>query len=118
MNFYLHEAATALVRWLEEILPKVAESWWDDCVLNSLSYVQHEHARSKGVSKLSDFDLAALLRIANKSWYDMQTVACLPTSEREVIREMVNVRNNWAHCSAELPGKRCGSGMICIRFLR
>lgn len=105
MNFYLHEAATALVRWLEEILPKVAESWWDDCVLNSLSYAQHEHARSKGVSKLSDFDLAALLRIANKSWYDMQTVACLPTSEREVIREMVNVRNNWAHCSAELPGK-------------
>lgn len=105
MNFYFHEAAAALAKWLEEMLPKAAENWWDDCVLNSLSYTQRELAKSKGFSKLSDFDLAALLRIANKSWYDMQTVACLPTSEREVIREMMNVCNNWAHCSAELPGK-------------
>ena len=105
MNSYLHEATTALVEWLGGILPRVADTWWEDCVLNSLSYNQREIANSKGFSKLSDFDLAALLRIANKSWYDMRTVAYLPTSEREVIREMMNVRNNWAHCSAELPGK-------------
>lgn len=105
MNTYLHESATALVTWLDGILPKVAETWWDDCVLNSLSYTQREIAITKGFSKLSDFDLAALLRITNKSWYDMRTVAYLPTFEREVIREMMNVRNNWAHCSAELPGK-------------
>ena len=105
MNLFLHESATALVVWLEHILPRVAETWWDDCVLSSLSYTQREIANAKGYSKLSDFDLAALLRIANKSWYDIRTVAYLPTSEREVIREMMNVRNNWAHCSAELPGK-------------
>lgn len=105
MNAYLHEATTALVEWLDGILPRVADTWWEDCVLNSLSYNQREIANSKGFSKLSDFDLGALLRIANKSWYDMRTVAYMPTSEREVIREMMNVRNNWAHCSAELPGK-------------
>jgi ATP-dependent helicase HepA len=105
MNSYLHEAASALVTWLEGILPRVADTWWEDCVLNSLSYTQREMAESKGFSRLSDFDLAALLRIANKSWYDMRTVAYLPSSEREVIREMMNVRNNWAHCSAELPSK-------------
>ena len=105
MNSYLHESATALVTWLEGILPRVADTWWDDCVLNSLSYSQREIANTKAFSKLSDFDLAALLRIANKSWYDMRTVAYLPSSEREVIREMMAVRNNWAHCSAELPGK-------------
>ena len=105
MNSYLHESATALVTWLEGILPRVADTWWDDCVLNSLSYTQREIANTKAFSKLSDFDLAALLRIANKSWYDMRTVAYLPSSEREVIREMMAVRNNWAHCSAELPGK-------------
>ena len=105
MNSYLHESATALVIWLEGILPRVADTWWDDCVLNSLSYTQREIANSKAFSKLSDFDLAALLRIANKSWYDMRTVAYLPSSEREVIREMMAVRNNWAHCSAEIPGK-------------
>ncbi|MCD8160524.1 MAG: hypothetical protein LUE61_04950 [Clostridiales bacterium] len=105
MNTYLHEAASALAIWLDGILPRAADSWWDDCVLSSLSYTQRENAIEKGFSKLSDFDLAALLRIANKSWYDMRTVAYLPASEREVIREMMQVRNHWAHCSAELPGK-------------
>lgn len=105
MNSYLHKSATTLVTWLEGILPRVADTWWDDCVLNSLSYTQRELATTKAFSKLSDFDLAALLRIANKSWYDMRTVAYLPGSEREVIRKMMAVRNNWAHCSAELPGK-------------
>lgn len=105
VNSYLHESATTLVTWLEGILPRVADTWWEDCVLNSLSYTQREIAKTKAFSKLSDFDLAALLRIANKAWYDMRTVAYLPSSEREVIREMMTVRNNWAHCSAELPGK-------------
>lgn len=35
----------------------------------------------------------------------MREVAYLPTKERECIRDMMRVRNNWAHCSAVLPGK-------------
>lgn len=105
MNYFLHESAAAIVTWLEGILPKAADTWWSDCVLSSLSYTQREIAGSKGFSKLSDFDLAALLRIANKSWHDMQTVTYLSYSEREIVREMMSVRNNWAHCSADLPGK-------------
>lgn len=105
INTFLHEATVALVDWLNRLLPKVTDDWWDDCVLPSLSYAQRETAIAKGFFTLSDFDLAALLRIANKSWYDLRTVAYLPTKEREVVREMMSVRNNWAHCSAELPGK-------------
>lgn len=105
VNSFLHECASALVSWLNNLLPRVSETWWEDCVLNSLSYSQREIAETRHFTKLSDFDLAALLRIANKSWYDLRTVAFLPTSEREVVREMIYVRNNWAHCSAELPGK-------------
>ena len=105
INSFLHEATVSLVDWLNSLLPRVTDDWWNDCVLPSLSYTQREMAISRGFSKLLDFDLAALLRIANKSWYDMRTVAYLPTKEREVIRDMMAVRNNWAHCSAELPGK-------------
>ena len=105
VNSFLHEAAVSLVDWLNHLLPKVTEDWWDDCVLPSLSYAQREIAASKNFTKLSDFDLAALLRITNKSWYDLRTVAFLPTREREVVREMMSVRNNWAHCGADLPGK-------------
>lgn len=105
INSFLHDATVLLVDWLNSLLPRVTNDWWNDCVLPSLSYTQREMATSRGFSSLSDFDLAALLRIANKSWYDMRTVAYLPTKEREVVREMMAVRNNWAHCSAELPGK-------------
>ena len=100
MNTLLREATASLVNWLQDILPRVTEDWWADCVMPSLSYSQRELAISHRYSSLSDFDLAALLRIANKSWYDMRTVALLPASEREVVREMMTVRNHWAHCSS------------------
>lgn len=83
----------------------VTDNWWDECVKTSLTFTQHEIAIEKGYSKLSDFDLAALLRIANKSWYNLQTVMFLPSHERETVRKMISVRNNWAHCITELPGK-------------
>ena len=105
MNTQLHTAANVLVEWLGKLLPRVSENWWDECVIDNLSYNQRETARSKGFTKLEDFDLAALLRIADKSWYTMKQVAFLPTRERECIREMMRVRNNWAHCGANLPGK-------------
>lgn len=105
INALLHTTTVALADWLGGILPRVADSWWEDCVLPSLSYSQREIAENKNFSKLSDFDLAALLRIANRSWYDMRTVAYLPTNERECVRSMMGVRNNWAHCSTELPDK-------------
>lgn len=105
VNALLHETSGTLEVWLAKILPRVSDSWWDDCVLSSLSYAQREIAQKKNFSRLSDFDLAALLRIAKKSWYDMSTVVYLRSSERECISEMINVRNNWAHCGTELPGK-------------
>lgn len=105
MNSFLHTSATVLAEWLGKLLPRTSEDWWEDCVIDKLSYNQREMAHEKGFDKLEDFDLAALLRIADKSWYSMREVAFLPTRERETIRDMMQVRNNWAHCSAILPGK-------------
>lgn len=105
MNTYLHTSANVLAKWLGEQLPKTSDSWWDDCVIAKLSYNQAEMARERGFTELGQFDLAALLRIADKSWYEMRNVAFLPTRERECIRDMMRVRNNWAHVSAMLPGK-------------
>lgn len=105
MNTYLHTSASVLAEWLGKLLPRASENWWEECVLDKLSYNQRETARERGVTTLQEFDLAALLRIANKSWYAMRNVAFLPTRERECIRDMMRVRNNWAHISAMLPGK-------------
>lgn len=98
MNDYLHKAAQALASWLSVMLPKSGEDWWEECVLSNLSYPQRELIEKKGLSKLEELDLAALLRVANKSWYTMRGYAYLPTSERECIRDMIGVRNNWAAC--------------------
>ena len=105
MNSYLHTSASLLAERLGKLLPKTSPDWWEESVIEKLSYNQRETAKNKGFTKLDDFDLAALLRIADKSWYTMREVAYLPTKERECIRDMMRVRNNWAHCSATLPGK-------------
>ena len=105
MNSYLHTSANVLAEWLGKLLPKTSDDWWEECVLDKLSYNQRETAKERDFTKLEQFDLAALLRITDKSWYAMRNVAFLPTKERECIRDMMRVRNNWAHVSAMLPGK-------------
>ena len=105
MNTYLHISTSLLAEWLGKLLPRTTPDWWEDCVMEKLSYNQRETAKSRCFTSLKDFDLASLLRIADKSWYTMREIACLPTRERECIRDMMRVRNNWAHCSAVLPGK-------------
>lgn len=105
VNEYLHLATGALADWLMTLLPKATEQWWDECVLDKLSFNQREMAKSKSFTNLTDFDLAALLRVADKNWYTMRNFAYLPTSERECVRAMQGVRNNWAHCGRTLPPK-------------
>ena len=105
MNSYLHTSANVLAEWLGKLLPRTSDDWWEECVIDRLSYNQRETAREHGITELEQFDLAGLLRVADKNWYNMRNVAYLPTRERECIRDMMRVRNNWAHISAMLPGK-------------
>lgn len=97
MNGYLHTAANYLESWLSKMLPRVSENWWRECVISSLSETQRNIAENNEYTQLSDFDLAALLRITDKCWYAMRNFAYLPTKDRECVREMQRVRNRWAH---------------------
>lgn len=105
MNAYLHISANLLAEWLGKLLLRTTPDWWEECVMEKLSYNQRETVKSKCFTNLEDFDLASLLRIADRSWYTMREAAYLPARVRECIRDMMRVRNNWAHCSAMLPGK-------------
>lgn len=97
INGYLFSAAKELCAWLNNMLPRVTDEWWQECVLSNLSYAQRNIAEENKYTSLDQFDLAALLRITDKSWYDMRSFAYLPTAQRECVRSMVRVRNNWAH---------------------
>ena len=79
MNSYLHTSANVLADWLGSLLPRASDDWWEECVLDKLSYNQREMAIERGFTELGQFDLAALLRIADKSWYAMRNVTFLPT---------------------------------------
>ena len=104
-NRYIHLATKMLSDWLYEKLPRLAEDWWAECVLDKLSYNQRAIAEERNFQSLADFDLAALLRLTDKNWYALRELMFLPTKERECVRRMISVRNNWAHCSGSLPGK-------------
>lgn len=101
---YLHAAGTALSIWLEKRLPYVTGSdWWQRCVMDKLSFNQRSITEANGASSLSDLDLSALLRIADKNWYAIRERYFLNYSERTCIKTMFSVRNNWAHCGTEAP---------------
>lgn len=97
INEYLHTATKELCTWLGNMLPRATDEWWQECVLSNLSFAQKMLAEERGYTELDQFDLAALLRVTDKSWYDMRSFAYLPTSQRECVRAMMKVRNNWAH---------------------
>jgi hypothetical protein len=105
MNEYLHISTKELCAWLGKMLPRVTDEWWQACVIDNLSVSQREFAEEKGYSSLEDLDLAALLRVADKSWYDMRSFAYLPTRDRQCVRDMVKVRNNWAHIGGAISDK-------------
>ena len=90
INEYLHTAAKLLESWLDKMLPKVSENWWQECVIYNLSYNQREIAENNQYSNLSDFDLAALLRITDKSWYAMRAPRMFPS-----ILSLLSLPTEW-----------------------
>ena len=48
INEYLHQATGLLVAWLDGKLRRVSDDWWNECVLDRLSYRQREIAIEKG----------------------------------------------------------------------
>lgn len=117
MNGLLHQATIALAVWLQRILRNISNDWWNDCVISKISYNQNRIAQENGYQRLSDFDLAALLRIADRNWYAMRSIVNLSTQERECVKEMMEVRNRWAHISGSLPDKSTQDIETVVSFL-
>jgi len=105
MSEYLHLSTVILAEWLYSKLPHITENWWKECVLENLSYYQRERVIADNISSLKELDLSALLRVANKSWYELRSTFYLSQAERKCLRAMFSVRNNWAHCAGNIPGK-------------
>ncbi len=97
MHAILNQAAGALRRILEETLPSHGAEWWKDCVLDQLTFEQQRLASQKRITKLSELDLAALLRVTDKNWHTVSQRGGIPSEVRNWLKEAQTIRNRWAH---------------------
>lgn len=82
-------------------LSKLSEKWWENNVVERLSFQQQKIATEKDFKSISDLDLAALLRILDQNWYDLSTICKLPREARSWVKELQTIRNKWAHASGD-----------------
>src|SRR5882672_3270872 len=97
----LKEVAVDLCSYLDRVLPSLAENWWRDLVIRTLSYQQQRAVDQRKISSLSRLDLAALLRILDQNWYGIAEKNSLTSESRHYVKEMRSVRDRWAHTTVE-----------------
>lgn len=86
-----------LITLLAEALPKLSNNWWQDRVVDRLSYQQQGFLRSARVSGLEHIDLAALLRVLDQNWHEIAVDRAMPAGARNWVKEAQTLRNRWAH---------------------
>lgn len=65
--------------------------------MNNLSQMQKDTVISRGITNISGLDLAALLRIVDRNWFIITSSFFVNNKERANIKNMMEVRNTWAH---------------------
>lgn len=98
----MNDISLHLATFLEIILPKVSSdtTWWNELVLGKLTTQQYDRARRESLDSLSSLDFAALLRILDQNWFELIPLTGFTSEERNYTKEMIAVRNRWAHVSA------------------
>ena len=103
MNNLLKQTAESLCRALEELLPPLSDTWWESCVEAKLSFQQRQRVRQRGISRLDQLDLSALIRLVDQNWYELADLNNWPYESRNFVKEMQTVRNRWAHSEVTAP---------------
>ncbi len=101
MSTYMHRLAEQMSGWLEKKLPKLTDDWWKDLVYNNLSTLQRDQVDQKHITELKGLDLAALLRVFDRNWFVITSTWFVNNKERQKIRDMMGVRNTWAHITTD-----------------
>ena len=86
-----------LSKWLKTNFSTLDDNWWDSLVLPALSYQQRQWVDRKQIANLEELDLAALLRILDRNWYQFTQKFNFSTQDRHYVKEMQTIRNRWAH---------------------
>ena len=101
MNDLLQKATISLAIYLEKTLPPLCDDWWKEAVLDMLSTRQRKMVEKRSIDSLASLDLAALLRVLDNNWFRISQERSLTSEDRNYAKEMITVRNRWAHASSE-----------------
>ena len=71
MHELIRTATAELVAFLATHLPTLGEGWWKTHVADRLSFQQQRTVEERGLTRLEQLDLAALLRILDQNWYEL-----------------------------------------------
>ena len=96
-----NEVAVQLSVFLEKVLPKIFDDWWNKAVINALSFQQKQRIEQRKITTLNGLDLSGLLRVLDQNWYQVSTSLGLTSEDRHFVKEMQTVRNRWAHATTE-----------------
>lgn len=101
MNELLNASVVTFCVWLEAKLPALGQKWWQDSVINRLTFQQQRLAEDRRIKSLRDLDLAAVLRVLDQNWHELAAIKPLPREARNWVKELQSVRNRWAHAPSE-----------------
>ena len=99
MHEALLKAKIKLASWLKEKLAVLDTDYWQNLVMPKVSYNQKQMIDRKRCTKLSQLDLAVLLRILNKNWDDLAYKFNIEDRVRNYLNEVQDIRNRYAHMS-------------------
>jgi len=86
-----------LSNWLKTNFLMLDNNWWESLVLPALSYQQKQWVDRKQITTIEKLDLAALLRVLDRNWYQFTQKFNFSTQERHYVKEMQTIRNRWTH---------------------
>ncbi len=93
----LNDLCQIAQQFLQSTLPSSGDQWWENGVIAQLTYQQQRIADEKGITSLNELDLAALLRVLDQNWREINQTKRLPLEARNWLKESQNIRNRWAH---------------------
>lgn len=82
LNILFSETANNLRSFFQNVLPDIDADRWKKYVVSALSFQQQQRVEENKINNLSGLDLAALLRVLDKNWYEIPEKAALPRQVR------------------------------------
>jgi len=102
INYLFQNIIGLLVQYLNKILPSITSNWWEKLVKEKLKPYQLKKIERNSINNtLNEFDLAELLLIIDNNWYDISQECNFMYEDRNIVKEMISVRNRVSHLSSK-----------------